>query len=69
MGDFERLVDSLYFEKKPKLGSGARFKAVAKKAGEGGAKDPEAVAAAVGIKKYGKKKMSKLAQAGKKKSK
>ena len=51
---------------KAKLGSGARFKKVAKEAAEGGAKDPDAVAAAVGRKKYGAKKFAKLAAAGKK---
>lgn len=50
--------------KKAKLGSGARFKAVAKAAAKGGAKDPNAVAAAVGMKKYGKEKMMKMAAAG-----
>lgn len=40
--------------KKPKLGSGKRFAAVAKSAG--GGKKGAAIAAAVGRKKYGKKK-------------
>jgi hypothetical protein len=52
--------------KKP-LGQGSRFKAVAKSAELGGAKNPEAVAAAVGQKKYGVKKMTRMAVAGKKK--
>lgn len=56
-------------EKKPKLGSGARFKAVEASARKSGAKNPAAVAAAVGIKKYGVKKMEKMAQAGKAKKK
>lgn len=51
---------------KAKLGSGARFKAVEKEAAKGGAKDPAAVAAAVGRKKYGQKKMTKLSVKGKK---
>lgn len=51
--------------KKPKLGSGARFAAVEKSAAASGAENPAAVAASAGIKKYGKKKMQKLAQAGK----
>ena len=54
--------------KKKPLGSGARFKAVAAEAKAGGAKNPEAVAAAIGRKKYGKKKMAKMAAAGRKKS-
>jgi len=53
--------------KKPKLGSGARFKAIEKKAAASGAANPAAVAAAAGIKKYGVKKMEKMAKAGKKK--
>ena len=54
---------------KPKLGSGARFKSVEKAAAKSGAKDPAAVAAAVGRKKYGDKKMEQMAKAGKKKAK
>ena len=53
--------------KKAKLGSGARFKAVAKAAGKYGANDPNAVAAAIGIQKYGKAKMMKMAKAGRRK--
>ena len=49
---------------KAKLGSGARFKAVEKAAAKSGAKNPAAVAAAVGMKKYGKEKMAKMAAAG-----
>lgn len=48
-----------------KLGGGGRFAAIAKKAG--GGKKGAAIAAAVGIKKYGKAKMSKMAAKGKKK--
>lgn len=55
--------------KKSKLGSGKRFAAVEKKAAASGAKNPAAVAAAVGIKKYGKEKMGKMAAAGRKKKK
>lgn len=51
--------------KKPPLGSGARFAAIEKKAAASGARNPAAVAAAVGIKKYGKERMSQMAQAGK----
>jgi len=50
---------------KAKLGSGARFKKIESEAKKSGAKDPAAVAAAAGIKKYGKKKMTKLAVKGK----
>jgi len=48
-----------------KLGSGARFKAVEKSAKASGARNPAAVAAAVGRKKYGAKKMASLAAKGK----
>lgn len=48
--------------KKPKLGSGKRFAALA-------AKTSPAIAAAAGRKKYGPKKMAKLAAAGRKKKK
>ena len=48
-----------------KLGDGSRFKAVEASAAASGAKNPAAVAAAVGIKKYGKAKMEKMAHAGK----
>lgn len=53
---------------KSKLGSGARFKAVAAAAKKSGAKNPAAVAAAAGRKKYGAKKMAALAAAGKSKA-
>jgi hypothetical protein len=53
--------------KEAKLGSGSRFKKVAEEAKKSGAKNPAAVAAAAGMKKYGVKKMEKMAQAGKKK--
>jgi hypothetical protein len=51
---------------KAKLGSGKRFAAVVKSAKKSGARNPYAVAAAAGIAKYGKAKMAKMAQAGKK---
>ncbi len=52
--------------KKAPLGQGGRFAAVAKAAASSGAEDPNAVAAAVGRKKYGKKKFAALAAKGKK---
>ena len=55
-------------EKKP-LGEGSRFRALAKSAKLGGAKNPEAVAASIGRKKYGQKKMTQLAVSGKKRKK
>lgn len=55
---------------KAKLGSGARFKALASKLSKSKKiKNPNAVAAAIGRKKYGTYKMAKLAGAGRKKSK
>lgn len=56
-------------KKKPKLGSGKRFAAIEKKAAASGAANPAAVAASAGIKKYGVKKMTKMAQAAKKRKK
>ena len=50
--------------KKPKLGSGARFAALTSALKKKGAKNPAAVAAFIGRKKYGKKKFQKLATKG-----
>jgi len=50
---------------KAKLGSGARFKKIEAEAAKSGAKNPAAVAAAAGRKKYGQAKMTKLAVKGK----
>ena len=50
---------------KAKLGSGARFAAVEKDAAKSGAKNPAAVAAAAGRKKYGEEKMTALSKKGK----
>ena len=50
---------------KPKLGSGARFKALTKKLAKKGAKNPKALSAWIGRRKYGKKKFQKLASRGK----
>ncbi len=55
--------------KSMKLGGGGRFAAIEKKAAASGARNPAAVAASVGIRKYGKAKMGKMAAAGRKKSK
>ncbi|MDE2022449.1 MAG: hypothetical protein KGI71_06075 [Patescibacteria group bacterium] len=49
----------------PKLGSGKRFEHLEESiASRGGVKNPAAVAAAIGRKKYGKKKMGKLSGEG-----
>lgn len=53
---------------KPKLGSGARFKAVEKAAAASGARDPAAVAAAAGRAKYGSKRMASMAAKGRRKT-
>ena len=55
--------------KKPKLGTGVRFKSLTKKLAKKGAKNPKALAAFIGRKKYGKKKFQKLATKGRKKNK
>ena len=50
---------------KAKLGSGERFKELSGKLGKKGAKDPKALAAWIGRKKYGKDKFAKLAAGAK----
>lgn len=52
---------------KPKLGTGARFKALKNKLAKKGAANPSALAASIGRKKYGAKKMAKMSAAGRKK--
>ncbi len=51
---------------KPKLGSGVRFKRLANKMAREGVDDPDAVAASIGRKRYGNKKMQSMAEKGKK---
>jgi len=53
-------------EKKPPLGSGERFKQLTDKLEKQGAKNPKALAAFIGRKKYGKAKMQEMAAKGKK---
>lgn len=53
----------------PKLGTGARFKAVAASAAKGGARNPAGVAAAVGRRKYGAKRFAAMAAAGRRRGK
>lgn len=53
---------------KAKLGSGARFKALKSKLAKKGVRDPGALAASIGRKKYGASKMAKWAAAGRKRS-
>ena len=52
--------------KKPKLGSGARFKKLEKSLSKKSVKAPGALAAYIGRKKFGKKRFQKLAVKGKK---
>jgi hypothetical protein len=54
-------------KKKPKLGTGKRFKQLTSKLKKQGVRDPKALAAAIGRKKYGKARFQKLAAKGKKK--
>lgn len=49
----------------PKLGSGARFATLKGKLGAKGVKDPAALAASIGRKKYGASKMASLSAKGK----
>ncbi len=51
-----------------KLGGGGRFDALKSKLAKKGAYNAGALASYIGMKKYGKKKMMSMAQAGKKKS-
>ena len=52
---------------KPPLGEGGRFKALSAELKGKGVKDPDALAAAIGRKKWGPAKMQKMAAAGRKK--
>lgn len=49
---------------KPKLGSGARFKNLEKNLSAKGARNPAALAAYIGRKKYGAKKFGSLSKGG-----
>lgn len=51
---------------KPKLGSGARFKALESKLAGKGIRDPGALAASIGRDKYGSEKMAAMAAHGRK---
>jgi len=57
-------MDEKTGEGKPKLGSGERFKSLATDLAKKGAKDPAALAAWIGRKKYGKEKFQQLAAKG-----
>jgi len=62
----EQIMKTGNKKKKPKLGSGKRFKQLTSKLKKKGAKDPKALAAYIGRKKYGNKKMSAMASKGRK---
>ena len=51
-------------KKKPKLGSGERFARLKAKLARRGVKNPAALAAWIGRRKYGKKRFQQLAAAG-----
>jgi hypothetical protein len=48
-----------------KLGTGKRFEKLSKQLGKKGVEDPDALAASIGRKKYGKEKFQKMAARGK----
>lgn len=54
------------YKVKGKLGTGGRFKRLTNSLAKKGAKNPKALAAFIGRKKYGPKKMASLAKKGKK---
>lgn len=62
----QQIMKSPKKKRKPKLGSGARFKALTAQLKKRGAKNPKALAASIGRKKYGKKKMAAMAKKGRK---
>jgi len=55
-------------KRKPKLGSGKRFASLTKSLRARGVKNPKALAAAIGRKKFGAKKMGAMAAAGRRRS-
>ena len=62
----QQIMKSPKKKRKLKLGSGARFKALTTQLKKRGAKNPKALAAFIGRKKYGKKKMTAMAKKGRK---
>ena len=53
--------------RKAKLGSGKRFASLKRSLAARGARDPGALAASIGRKKYGAKKMAKMSAKGRRK--
>ena len=62
----QQIMKSPKKKRKPTLGSGARFKVLTAQLKKRGAKNPKALAASIGRKKYGPKKMASMAQKGRK---
>jgi hypothetical protein len=56
-------------KKKPKLGTGERFRTLSSSLKKQGVKNPDALAASIGRKKYGSKKMAAMSAKGRKRSK
>lgn len=54
--------------RKPKLGSGKRFRKLSNKLARKGARNPDALAASIGRKKLGKRRMAKLSAQGRKRA-
>lgn len=56
-------------KKLPPVGSGERYKVLVANLSKRGVEDPKAMAAAIGRKKYGKKRFQEMAAAGRRRSK
>jgi hypothetical protein len=54
--------------RKARLGSGSRFRSLKRKLSRKGVRNPGALAASIGRKKYGKRKFQKLASKGRKRA-
>lgn len=63
--NLENYPKKMMMKNKPKLGSGTRFKQLTSQLAKHGVKNPKALAAYIGRKKYGKKKFQQLAAKGK----
>lgn len=63
--NLENYQKKMMMKNKPKLGSGTRFKQLTSQLAKRGVKNPKALAAYIGRKKYGKKKFQQLAAKGK----
>lgn len=69
MADKKKAMPKKFDGKSTKVGGGGRFAMVEAAAKKSGASNPAAVAASVGMKKYGKEKMASMAAAGRKRAK